>query len=131
MEKAGKIICYIFAGLIIVFSLIFMVFEGRTLFSGDWLIYENKVDGFIRYLFRLIVALFALAVGIFTYVALSKKEDETLNIYLNCSAIVLLVSSIIIAYFSSNYMDLLFIALASFYDVGILLRILGTRLSKK
>lgn len=131
MKKAGKIICYIFAGLIIVFSLIFIVFEGRTLFSGDWLIYENKIDGFIRYLFRLIVALFALAVGAFAYIALSKRENETLNLYLNFSAMALLVSSIIIACFSSNCMDLLFIALASFYDVGILLRFLGMRLSKK
>lgn len=131
MKKTGKVICYIFASLIIVFSSIFIVFEARNLFSGDWLIYENKADGFVRYLFRLIIAIFSLIVGVFTYISLNKKARDVYKLYFYFGSITLLVSSTIIACYSSNYIDLLFIVLSVFYFLGALLYLIGDRLSAK
>lgn len=118
MKKAGKIICYITAGLLILISLIFIVIEGRTLFSGDWSIYENSVNGFFRYLFRFIIAIFTMALSIFTYFALNKKESKILHIYYYIGAITLLISAIIISIYSTNYLNILFIVLASLYFFG-------------
>ncbi len=131
MKKAGKIICYTISSLIIILSLIFIFIEARNLFSGDWLIYENKADGFIRYLFRLIVAMFSFIVGIFTYVALNKKENKIKRIYFYFGSLTLFVSAIIISIYSTNYFDLIFICLASFHLLGSLLYMIGTHRQNK
>ncbi len=128
MKKTGQIICYIFASLIIVFSLVFVFLEARNLFSGDYLMYENKVDGFIRYLFRLIYALFTLSFGIFTFFALKKKANSTLRIYYFLGSLTLLITSLIIASFSSNYVNIAIIVLAIGYFIGACLYALGTYL---
>ncbi len=125
MKKAGKIISYIFAALIIVFSLIFIVFEGRTLFSGDWLVYENVFDGFIRYFLRLLLAVFALFLSASTYFVLRKKNNETISIYFRFGVLAFLTSSIIISCFTSNYIDILFIVLPVIYTFGIVLYFYG------
>ncbi len=126
MKKTGKIIAYIFAALIIVFSLVFIVFETRTLFSGDWLLYENKFNGFIRYFLRLLIAIYTLFIGISTYFVLSKKNNnETLSIYFRFGVLAFLTSSIIISCFASNYIDILFIVLPLLYTLGIVLYFYG------
>lgn len=125
MKKTGQIICYIFASLIIIFSFIFVFLEARNLFSGDWLMYENKIDGFIRYLFRLIYALFTLSFGIFTFFALSKKANSTLRIYYFLGSLTLLITSLVIASFSSNYINVAIIVLAIGYFIGACLYALG------
>lgn len=125
MKKTGQIICYIFASLIIIFSFIFVFLEARNLFNGDWLMYENKIDGFIRYLFRLIYALFTLSFGIFTFFALSKKANSTLRIYYFLGSLTLLITSLVIASFSSNYVNIAIIVLAIGYFIGACLYALG------
>ena len=121
MKKAGLIICYVFAGFLAIISAIFVFIEARNLFSGDWLLYENAADGFIRYFFRLLIAIFVMGLSILTYFVFSKKEKKTLRIYFYFGAIALLVSSIIISYFSSNYLNLVFRGVAAIYSFGILL----------
>lgn len=126
MKKTGKIIAYIFAALIIVFSLVFIVFETRTLFSGDWLLYENKFNGFVRYFLRLLIAIYAFFIGVSTYFVLSKKDNnETLSIYFRFGVLAFLTSSIIISCFASNYIDILFIVLPLLYTLGIVLYFYG------
>ncbi len=132
MKKIGKIICYILSILIIIFSLIFIFLEARNLLSGDYLLYENKFDGFIRYFFRLLVALFAFSLAIFTYFALSKKENKILQIYFYFGTIALLMSSIVIAIFASNYIDILLLTLSTLFSIGVLLYFVGSyRLFKR
>ena len=121
MKKAGKIICFIIGAFLILFGLIFTFLEARNLFSGDYLLYENQADGFVRYLFRLIISLFSLSLGIFTYFALNKKENKTLHIYFYFASLALLISSIIIAIYATNYIDILTLTLSIIFFIGALL----------
>lgn len=131
MKKIGKIIAYIAGALIILFSLVFLVIEGRTLFSGDWLLYENKVDAFFRYFFRLLIALYALFISIATYIVLGKKnENQILNFYYSFGVLALLVSSIIMSVFASNYIDILFLVLPLIYSIGVMLYFYSIRLKQ-
>ena len=125
MRKLGKILSLVFSTLIIIFSIIFLIIESRTLFSLDWTLYENTFNGMIRYLFRVIISLFGLLIGIFTYIVLFKKYNQTLHIYLYVGSITFLISSIIIAIFASNYLDILFIVLPLLYSISIMIYYLG------
>ncbi len=131
MKKTGKIIAYIAAAWIILFSLVFIVIEGRTLFSGDWLLYENTVDAFFRYFFRLLLSLYGLFIGISTYIVLGKKnENQILNFYYSFGVLALLVSSIIMSVFASNYIDILFLVLPLIYSIGVMLYFYSIRLKQ-
>ena len=125
MRKVGKILSLVFSTLIIIFSIIFLIIESRTLFSLDWTLYENTFNGMIRYLFRVIISLFGLLIGIFTYIVLFKKYNQTLHIYLYVGSITFLISSIIIAIFASNYLDILFVVLPLLYSISIMIYYLG------
>lgn len=43
--------------IIMIIASLFVIIEGRLLFSGDWLIYEFAMMGALRYLCRLLIAL--------------------------------------------------------------------------
>ena len=131
MKKAGKIISCIFATFIILFSLVFIVIEGYNLFSGDWTIYENVTDGFVRYLCRFILAIFGIVVGIFTYVSINKKSNKILLTYLYFGSIAFVISSIIISFFATNYLDILFSVIPILYFLGITLYFWGIRKENK
>ncbi len=131
MKKTGKIIAYIAAAWIILFSLVFIVIEGRTLFSGDWLLYENKADAFFRYFFRLLLSLYGLFIGISTYIVLGKKnENRIINFYYSFGVLALLVSSIIMSVFASNYIDILLLVLPLIYSIGVMLYFYSIRLKQ-
>ncbi len=131
MKKVGKILSYIFAGFVIFFSLIFIVIEGYNLFSCDWLNYENTINGFFRYFCRFIIAIFGIIIGIFTYFALNKKENKLIQMYYFFGTFTLLISSIIISRFSTNYLDILFSTIPLLYFLSSLLYFIGVYLTKK
>lgn len=132
MKKTGKIITYIAAALTILLSIVFIVIEGRTLFSCDWQLYENTVDGFIRYLFRLLISIYALFIGIFTCFVLRKKQiDEILFLYYSFGVLALMASLVIISIFSTNYIDKLLLAVMLIYAVGIMLYFRGNKVEKE
>ncbi len=131
MKKTGKIIAYIAAAWIILFSIVFIVIEGRTLFSGDWLLYENKVDAFFRYFFRLLLSLYALFISISTYIVLGKKnENQIINFYCSFGVLALLVSSIIMSVFATNYIDILLLVFPLIYSIGVMLYFYSIRLKQ-
>ena len=122
MKLITNILFYLFSIIIGLLSFVMLVIELRLLLSLDWSIYDNPANWFIRYLFRLILALFSLTVGLFEIINLFKKEK--LDLLLLYSNISLLIMSIIIAIFSTNYVGLvclglsillLFIKLTIFY----------------
>ena len=51
--------CFVCA-IIMIVALLFVIIEGRLLFSGDWLIYEFAMMGALRYFCRLLIALSVL-----------------------------------------------------------------------
>ena len=118
MKKVAALISYISAGLLIFLSLIFIVIEGRTLFSLDWSVFENSVNGFFRYLFRLLIALFTFVLGIFTYFAISKKANKIMHIYFYIGSITIFVVSLVIAIEMVNYIGYIFVVISIIYLIG-------------
>lgn len=132
MRKLGIVITYLSAALVIVFSLYFLVIEGRSLFSGDWLLYENTLSGFIRYFFRFLLSIYSLVLSISTYFILRKKYDQTsISNAFHLGVIALFISCIIVGIFSSNYLDYLLFILPCMYTVGVLLYDYGTKTEKE
>ena len=61
MNKFLRVLLYIFSSITMVLALAFIVLEGRLVIAGDWVIYDNAADGFIRYFFRLLLAIIVFA----------------------------------------------------------------------
>ncbi len=131
MKRTGKVISYVSAGILLLISLAFIVIEARNLFSGDWTLYENEGNGFLRYFFRLLFALFSLALAVFTYFALKEKTSSILRTYYYFGAIGLFLASNVLSYFATNYIDVLFKLIAAFYSLGALLYFCGTHFAKE
>ncbi len=131
MKRTGKVISYVSAGILLLISLAFIVIEARNLFSGDWTLYENEGNGFLRYFFRLLFALFSLALAVFTYFALKEKTSSILRTYYYFGAIGLFLASNVLSYFATNYSDVLFKLIAAFYSLGALLYFCGTHFAKE
>ena len=79
MRKGLNLLRLILSVLIGLLALVFAVIEGRNLFSGDWLIYEYAFNGLVRYMSRLLLALFALSQGILPFINLKIKSLRVRN----------------------------------------------------
>lgn len=89
------------AAIITILALVFIYIEGRLLFSGEWLVYDNVILGFFKCFFRLILALFSLSYSVTTFVNI-KKQSATLSHYLFIGNISLLIMSIFLIFTASN-----------------------------
>lgn len=100
-----KIVFNILNGLmsavIAVLAVLFIYVEGRLLFSGEWLIYDNVVLGFFKYFFRLLIALFALSHSVFTFINI-KKKDINVSHYLFVGNIALVITGVFLIFTASN-----------------------------
>lgn len=100
-----KIVFNILNGLmsavIAVLAVLFIYVEGRLLFSGEWLIYDNVVLGFFKYFFRLLIALFALSHSVFTFINI-KKKDINISHYLFVGNIALVITGVFLIFTASN-----------------------------
>ena len=110
MSKFCRVLVYIFSSIIIILSLAFIFIEGRLVFSGDYLVYDSPFNGFVRYFFRLILALLVLGKSIMEFTKIGK--NGMLREYLFYGDISLLLMSIIILIFSTNYFGLVCILLS-------------------
>ena len=86
---------------IFILSLAFIVIEGRLLFSLDWIIYDNTVFAFLRYLFRFMISLFTLVYAILEFINM-KKKSEKLNYILFIYNICLFGTSIFLIIYATN-----------------------------
>lgn len=105
-----KVLQCLICSIIIILSLAFMFIEARLLISLDWSIYDFAFNGFIRYLFRFVLALFALSVCIFEFINLKKK---TLSKYLFIADLSLVIMSVIALIYTANYVGIICIALST------------------
>ena len=110
MNKLFKVLLVIISSIIMILSLAFIVIEGRLLFSGDWLIYDSPFFGFIRYLGRLLLSVFAFTKCLLEVIYINKEHK--LKEYLGYADIGLLVMSVVILIFSTNYVGLVCIVLS-------------------
>ena len=111
MNKLFKILLVIISSIIMILSLAFIVIEGRLLFSGDWLIYDNPFNGFIRYLCRLLIAIFAFTKSLLEVIYINKKHSIKDYLYYGDISLVLMSLSILV--FSTNYVGIICTVLAN------------------
>lgn len=111
MNKLFKVLLVIISSIIMILSLAFIVIEGRLLFSGDWLIYDNPFNGFIRYLCRLLIAIFAFTKSLLEVIYINK--EHSIKEYLLYGDISLVLMSLSILVFSTNYVGIICTALSN------------------
>ena len=112
MKKVLNIFNVIISSIVLLLSLIFIFIEGRLLFSGDWLIYDNVILGMFKYLFRLIIAISAGTYSILTIINIKKKSGILTN-FLFMLSICLFIVSIFMLIYTANYVDKISIIIAS------------------
>jgi hypothetical protein len=122
MSKVLSVSRIFISTLIIILSLSFIFIEARLILAGDFLIYNNAFNGFIRYFFRLILSILSLLVALYEIINI-KKKDEKIKEYLIYGSISLVLMSIVISFFSSNYVGLVLIVLSSLFLLNKLLLI--------
>ena len=110
MNKLFKVLLVIISSIIMILSLAFIVIEGRLLFSGDWLIYDSPFFGCIRYLGSLLLSVFAFTKCLLEIININKEHK--LKEYLGYADIGLVVMSVVILIFSTNYVGLVCIVLS-------------------
>ena len=111
MNKLFKVLLVIISSIIMILSLAFIVIEGRLLFSGDWLIYDNPFNGFIRYLCRLLIAIFAFTKSLLEVIYINKEHSIKEYLYYGDISLVLMSLSILV--FSTNYVGIICTVLAN------------------
>lgn len=102
MKLAIKSILYFISFVILIVSLVMIFFEARLLISGDWLLYPNKFNAFVRYFFRLIIAFAYLFMVLCVFIK-SLKKNKIVSKYIFNLEIALLIVSLIILLISSNF----------------------------
>ena len=102
--------------ILILISLVFVFIEGRLLVSLDWIIYDNAFNGFIRYFFRLLIAVICIFTAILEFINM-KKSSKTIEFYLNNISIGLLCSAIIVLITATNYAGLAVFGVIAFYSL--------------
>lgn len=90
-----------FSAVILLLSAIFLVIEGRLLFSGDWLVYDNVALGFFKYFFRVLIALAAGTYAVFEFINM-KKNSKTIKIFLFIANVVLILMCTILGFTATN-----------------------------
>lgn len=127
MKRLFNILITIISLIIIILSLAFIVIEGRLLISLDWIIYDNNINGFIRYFFRFIIAIISLTIGLLEIIN-RFKNNNNLNYYLLISELSLVISSIIILINSANYIGQICLIVSSLLVV---LKLFETNIIKR
>lgn len=110
MKTVLKVLSVFISVIILILALAFIIIEGRLLFSGDWIIYDSPLMGFIRYLFRLTISVFAFIKSLFGIVFLN---NESKNEQMLFGDIMLMISAVVLLIFTTNYVGVVCISLAT------------------
>ncbi len=106
MRKLINIAIGFFTVLILIFSFLFIIIEGRLVFSGDWKVYDNVFNGLIRYLLRLLLSILVFGISIVELVNL-KLQKENLFYYLLYFDLGLIIMSLLTLIFAANYIGII------------------------
>lgn len=101
MRKINNILISIFSVIVFILSFVFVIIEGRLVFSLDWTIYDNAFLGFLKYFFRLIIALLTCVYAVFEFINF-KKKSELISFVLFIYNICLVIVSIVLIFTVTN-----------------------------
>lgn len=71
---------------------------------GDWLVYDNYLNGFMRYLLRLLIAIYILFLAVLEFINLKKKKYQSA---ITLGVISLIPFGIIVGIYGTNYVDII------------------------
>lgn len=106
MKLISNIFITIISCIFIVLGLAFIFIEARLLISLDWLIYDNPLSGFIRYLFRLLISIYIIFVSVLELISI-KKNNKLIIEYLLYFDISLVIISFFLVIFATNYIGII------------------------
>lgn len=105
MKIVSKILLIVISCVILLLSLVMMFVYGRLIVCKDFMIYDSPLNGFIRYFLRFVLSGLYLFMSIIEILSLDKKSIFIKkNLYF--FEVLLLISSVIILVFSTNYIGL-------------------------
>ena len=104
MKKVLSILSLIVSSIVIILGLVFVFIEGRLIISLDWMVYENPFGGFIKYLFRLLLAIISIGLGILDYINY-KRKNKVLSFTLICGLFGMLIMSLMMLFTTKNYVN--------------------------
>ena len=119
MKKLFKILICIISSIMMILSFAFIIIEGRLFFSCDWSVYDSPFFSMIRYLSRLLLAIFAFTKSLLEIIYINK--NHTIKEYLFYGDIALVVMSVVILIFSTNYVGLVCIIVSI---LGLLIKLI-------
>ena len=114
MKKFLHILIAFFSCLIILIGLAFAFIEARLIFALDWKVYQLYLNGLLRYTLRLIIALFAIFVGIFYFIKSKKKSPKNEFIYF-LAILQLFIISVFVFFLTTNYVNIAILSLSAIY----------------
>jgi hypothetical protein len=113
MKKLNLIFRLFSGALASLVALVFTVFEAALLVTLDFMLYENELIAFFQLFFKLLLALSALMLGVFSIVKIRRPFlPESLALF---------AAAAVIAPFVSNGFGIYFIALAVLFALSQLL----------
>ena len=110
MKKIINIIFYLICFIIALLSFAMMFIELRLLISGDFIIYDNVFNGFIRYFFRFLLSCLFVFMVLCESIGKIKKNDfikKNLLVF----EMSMLIASVIIFLTTTNYINIIVILL--------------------
>ena len=110
MKKIINIIFYLICFIIAFLSFAMMFIELRLLISGDFIIYDNVFNGFIRYFFRFLLS----CLFVFMVLCESIRKIKNNNFIKNNLLVFemsMLIASVIIFLTTTNYINIIVILL--------------------
>ena len=106
MKKISKVFLKVVSSIILLVSLVMIIVYLRLLFSGDYIIYDSPINGFIRYFFRLILALLFCTMAIIEIFTKLQKYNF-INKNINFLELSLFIVSIFVLIYGTNYIGIL------------------------
>ena len=120
MKLVGRIISYFFLIVVVLLSLVFAFVELRSLFAGDFALFNSSALGFFQYLFRGLFFLFISGYCIYLFIYFLNNKILGFGHYVIAGA--LLVSSLFTIFFYVLNVYLACIALAAIPVIIVALR---------
>ena len=108
----GKILSFVGLGIAILFSVVFAFIELRTLFAGDWSLFNSPVLGFFSYFFRSVffLGMFSNTLALAMYVGLKEERERYLTLLI--IGVGLFVGSFMGLFFYASFVALIIIAIS-------------------
>lgn len=122
MSKIMSILQKICSILVMLVSIVFVIIEGRLVFSGDWILYESQVWGLIQYGSRFVLAILSFGIGLLPWIRIKNA------LY---GAIALFGMSMVLLIFATNYIGEVCCIISSIYLIVSFLLVIVQQKNKK